>query len=67
MLTFLYVLTGIAFAFVLLTLIAGAIKLGGNKEGDRDKSNIWMRRRVMGQVVAVGLLMLTLFVKTKGG
>jgi len=31
----------------------------------RKRSNDWMRRRVMGQAVAVGLLLLTVYVQTK--
>jgi len=66
MLTILYVLTGLAFLFVLATLVMGAVRMGGKDDAAREKSNIWMRRRVIGQAAAVGLLMLTLFVKSKG-
>jgi len=66
MLYILYALTVLAFLFVLATLVMGAKNMGGKDVGARERSNIWMRRRVTGQVVAVGLLMLTLYVKSKG-
>jgi len=62
----LWILTAAAFAFVLFTLIMGAKNMGGKTEEARDKSNIWMRRRVMGQAAAVGLLLLTVYIQTKG-
>ncbi|WP_026942776.1 HIG1 domain-containing protein [Hellea balneolensis] len=62
----LWILTGAAFAFVLLTLVLGAKNMGGKTEEAREASNIWMRRRVMGQAVAVGLLLLTVYIQTKG-
>ncbi|RKQ69603.1 hypoxia induced protein [Litorimonas taeanensis] len=65
MLYVLIALTILAFLFVLFTLIMGAKNMGGKTEGAREQSNIWMRRRVLGQVIAVGLLMLTVYVKTR--
>jgi len=62
----LWILTAAAFAFVLFTLIMGAKNMGGKTDEARDKSNIWMRRRVMGQAAAVGLLLLTVYIQTKG-
>lgn len=67
MLTLLYILTGLAFLFVIWTLIMGAVAMRGKTDEAREKSNIWMRRRVIGQAVAIGLLLLMLYVKTKGG
>ena len=61
----LWILTALAFGFVLLTLVMGAKNMGGKTDEARGKSNIWMRRRVMGQAVAVGLLLLTVYVQTK--
>ena len=66
MMMILWTLTGAAFAFVLLTLVLGAKNMGGKTEEARKRSNDWMRRRVMGQAVAVGLLLLTVYVQTKG-
>jgi hypothetical protein len=66
MINILIALTVLAFIFVLFTLIMGAKNMGGKDAGARERSNIWMRRRVLGQVVAIGLLMLTLYIKTKG-
>jgi uncharacterized membrane protein YozB (DUF420 family) len=66
MLNILIALTVLAFLFVLFTLVMGAKNMGGKDEAARLRSNIWMRRRVTGQVVAIGLLMLTLYIKTKG-
>lgn len=65
MLYILYALTVLAFLFVLATLVMGAKNMGGKDVGARERSNIWMRRRVTGQVVAIGLLMFTLYIKNK--
>jgi hypothetical protein len=65
MLYILYALTVLAFLFVLATLVMGAKNMGGKDEAARERSNIWMRRRVTGQVVAIGLLMFTLYIKNK--
>ena len=43
----------------------GAKNMGGKTDEARDKSNVWMRRRVMGQAVAVGLLLFTVYIQTK--
>jgi len=61
----LWILTAAAFGFVLLSLIMGAKNMGGKTDEARDKSNIWMRRRVMGQAAAVGMLLLTVYFQTK--
>jgi len=61
----LWILTAAAFGFVLLTLIMGAKNMGGKTDEARGKSNIWMRRRVMGQAAAVGMLLLTVYFQTK--
>jgi len=67
MLYVLYVLTALAGLFVLATLILGSASMGNKDQESRVKSNKWMQRRVMGQAVAVVLLILTLIVKGKGG
>lgn len=69
MMMLLWILTGAAFAFVLFTLVMGAKNMGGKTDETRAQSNIWMRRRVMGQAVAVGLLLLTVYIqnKSRGG
>ena len=61
----LWILTALAFFFVLLSLIMGAKHMGGKGEGSRELSNTWMRRRVVGQAAAVGLLLLTVYIQTK--
>ena len=61
----LWILTALAFFFVLLSLIMGAKHMGGKGEGARELSNTWMRRRVVGQAAAVGLLLLTVYIQTK--
>ena len=61
----LWILTAAAFGFVLLSLILGAKNMGGKTDEARAHSNIWMRRRVMGQAAAVGMLLLTVYVQTK--
>ena len=61
----LWILTAAAFGFVLFTLVMGAKNMGGKTDQARGKSNIWMRRRVMGQAAAVCLLLLTVYIQTK--
>jgi len=65
MMMILWILTALAFGFVLLSLIMGAKNMGGKTDEARGKSNVWMRRRVMGQAVAVCLLLLTVYIQTK--
>ena len=62
----LWILTAAAFGFVLLSLVMGAKNMGGKTDAARARSNIWMRRRVMGQAAAVGMLLLTVYIQTKG-
>jgi len=66
MMMILWILTAAAFLFVLLSLVMGAKNMGGKTDEARGKSNVWMRRRVMGQAIAVGLLLLTVYIQTKG-
>ena len=61
----LWILTALAFLFVLLSLVMGAKHMGGKAEGARELSNTWMRRRVVGQAAAVGLLLLTVYMQSK--
>ena len=61
----LWTLTALAFLFVLLSLIMGAKHMGGKTEAARELSNIWMRRRVVGQAAAVLLLLLTVYIQAK--
>lgn len=67
MFTILAILTVIAFIAVLGTLVMGAISMGGKNAEDRERSNLWMRRRVTAQVIAVLLLFLTFYVKRQSG
>lgn len=62
----LWILTALAFLFVLLSLVMGAKNMGGKTEATRELSNTWMRRRVVGQAAAVGLLLLTVYIQQKG-
>ncbi len=61
----LWILTALAFLFVLLSLIMGAKNMGGKTEAARELSNTWMRRRVVGQAAAVLLLLLTVYIQAK--
>jgi hypothetical protein len=67
----LYVLTFVAVGYVVFTLIMGARSMGAKKREDTSESaaasNLWMTRRVKGQLVAIGLLCLILLVKKNGG
>ncbi len=62
----LWTLTALAFLFVLFSLIMGAKHMGGKTDDARILSNTWMRRRVVGQAAAVGLLLLTVYIQAKG-
>lgn len=67
MLIFLTVLTVLAFAAVLFTLIMGAMSMKGSQLKDRENSNLWMRRRVTAQIAAVLMLILTVYVRNQSG
>lgn len=62
----LWILTACAFIFVLLSLVMGAKHMGGKSEEARVLSNTWMRRRVVGQSAAVLLLLVTVYLQSKG-
>ncbi len=62
----LWILTALAFIFVLLSLIMGAKHMGGKSDEARVLSNTWMRRRVIGQAAAVLLLLVTVYFQSKG-
>jgi len=66
MTTILFILTGIAFACVLLTLVMGTVAMSKKSEEDRKNSNKWMWRRIYAQVAAIILLALTVYSKSKG-
>jgi hypothetical protein len=59
------ILTGIAMALVLGVLIAGLINLNRTGNKARSRSNQLMRLRVIAQFVAVVLLMLGLWLKSR--
>lgn len=67
MYTIFLILTVIAFIAVVATLIMGALSLKGNQLADRESSNLWMRRRVTAQVLAVALLFITMYIKKQSG
>lgn len=66
MLIILYILTGLAFACVVLTLIMGTIAMSRKSEENRKKSNTWMWRRIYAQVAAIALLAITVYMRGKG-
>lgn len=66
MMTILYILTGLAFACVVLTLVMGTVAMSKKSEENRKKSNTWMWRRIYAQVAAVILLLITVYMKSKG-
>lgn len=78
--TLLSVLTFAAIGYVVFTLIMGAKSMGAKRaasknpagSGAEDKSaaaasNVWMQRRVLGQLAALCLLFITVTVKKNGG
>lgn len=66
MLTVLYILTGLAFICVVITLVMGTVAMSKKSEENRKKSNDWMWRRIYAQVAAIGLLALTVYMRNKG-
>ena len=66
MIIILYILTGLAFACVVLTLVMGTVAMSKKSEENRIKSNKWMWRRIYAQVAAIGLLALTVYMRTNG-
>lgn len=66
MLPLLYVLTALAFICVVITLIMGTVAMSKKSEENRKKSNVWMWRRIYAQVAAIGLLALTVYMRSKG-
>ena len=66
MITILYILTGFAFACVVLTLVMGTVAMSKKSEENRKKSNTWMWRRIYAQVAAIVLLALTVYMRSKG-
>ncbi|MEP4051192.1 MAG: HIG1 domain-containing protein [Litorimonas sp.] len=66
MLIILYILTGLGFACVVLTLVMGGVAMSKKSEESRKKSNDWMWRRIYAQVATVLLLILTVYMKSKG-
>jgi len=67
MLTFLYILLGLAMFAVVVTLIMGGKAMAGRNAEDRSASNSWMWKRVWAQASAIGILLLILLVKRNGG
>ena len=66
MIVILYILTGLAFACVVLTLIMGTVAMSKKSEENRKKWNVWMWRRIYAQVAAILLLALTVYMRSKG-
>lgn len=67
LITILTILTALAFVGVIGTLVMGALSMKGKDIKDRENSNLWMRRRVTAQVLAIGLLVLTVYVRNQSG
>lgn len=66
MIYILYALTAAAFIGVVFTLVAGGVALQSKAEGARERSNKWMQRRVLLQAVAIILLVLTVYMRSRG-
>jgi len=67
MIYILYVLTVLAFVGVVFSLVAGGIAMQSKADGARERSNKWMQRRVLFQVIAVILLFVTITVRSQSG
>jgi len=66
MIYILYVLTALAFIGVVFTLIAGGLAMQSKADGARETSNKWMQRRVMFQALAIILLIITVYMRSRG-
>ena len=64
--TFVFILAGIAVLYVVFTLLSGASNMAKTSDGSRQKSNDWMWKRVGGQFVALGLLLLGFWLRSNG-
>ena len=62
----LYILTGLAFVAVVVTLVFGTAAMTRKDEKSRIASNKWMWRRIYAQVTAIGLLALTVYMRSRG-
>lgn len=51
---------------VLFTLVMGMIQLASNSEEARMKSNTWMWRRIYAQGAAIVIMLIAVWLKSKG-
>ncbi len=51
---------------VLFTLVMGMVQLASNSEEARQKSNTWMWRRIYAQGGAIVIMMICVWLKSKG-
>ena len=51
---------------VLFTLVMGMIQLASNSEEARQKSNTWMWRRIYAQGGAIVIMMIAVWLKSRG-
>ena len=66
MIYILYVFTALAFIGVVVSLVAGGMAMQSKAEGARERSNKWMQRRVLLQAIAIILLMITIYFRSRG-
>jgi len=66
MIYILYVLTALAFIGVVVSLVAGGMAMQSKADGARERSNKWMQRRVLLQAVAIILLIITVYMRSRG-
>ena len=64
--TILYILLGLSLLAVVVTLLMGGKAMVGG-DTDRSNSNKWMWRRVWAQGIALLLLVLIVYTKSKSG
>ena len=67
MLIVIYIITGLAFALVVFTLIAGGVAMQSRSEDSRQRSNKWMQRRVFAQGFAILMLVILVYARNKAG
>jgi len=67
MIIFFYIVTGLAFVGVVVSLIAGGIAMQSQKDGATIRSNKWMQRRVFFQALAIIGLVITVYLQSRTG
>jgi hypothetical protein len=64
--TLFFILAAVSMLYVVYTLVIGASSMARTGDGARLKSNDWMWKRVGGQVMALGFLLIGFWLRKNG-